>query len=108
MKLLGPTHHARLNEAAAVVYLLFGVLFLLCLVSYNPEDASFNTATSVERPLNLIGRAGAHTADLSLQLLGFGSFAFPVLLLVLAWKWFRSSRIEAPFIKIAGSVMLVL
>jgi hypothetical protein len=108
MKLLGPTRHTRLNEAFAVVYLLFGICFTLSLVSYHPQDPSLNTVALSVRPLNLIGKVGAGVADLSLQLLGFGSFAFPVLLLSLAWKWLRSEPIQAQFIKLFGSAMLIL
>jgi S-DNA-T family DNA segregation ATPase FtsK/SpoIIIE len=108
MKLLGPTRHTRLNEAFAVVYLLLGICFTLSLVSYHPQDPSLNTVALAARPLNLIGKVGAGIADFSLQMLGFGSFAFPVLLMSLAWKWLRSEPIQAQFIKVFGSMMLVL
>ncbi len=107
MKLLGPTRHARLNEGLAVVYLLLGLCFILSLVSYHQQDVSFDTATVAGRPLNLIGKVGSHVADLSLQIIGLASFAIPVLLLALSWKWLRSEPIHSQFVKIAGSVMLV-
>ena len=108
MKLLGPTRHARLNEGIAVVFLLLGLCFILSLVSYHQQDASFDTATAAGRPLNLIGKAGSHIADLTLQFLGLASFAIPVLLLALAWKWLRSEPIGSQLVKVAGALMLVL
>jgi S-DNA-T family DNA segregation ATPase FtsK/SpoIIIE len=108
LKLLGPTRHVRLNEAGAVVFLACGLLFVLSLISYHPQDLSFNTAAAPGRPLNLIGRFGSHLADLSLQSLGLGSFGFPFLLLALAWKWLRSEPIDAQIIKVIGSVVFVL
>jgi S-DNA-T family DNA segregation ATPase FtsK/SpoIIIE len=90
------------------VFLLLGLCFVLSLVSYHQQDISFDTATAAGRPLNLIGRAGSHVADLSLQLLGLASFSIPILLLGLSWKWLRSEPIHSQFIKVAGSVMLVL
>ena len=108
MKLLGPTRHARLNEGMAVVFLLLGLCFILSLVSYHQQDASFDTATAAGRPLNLIGKTGSHVADLTLQLLGLASLSMPILLLALAWKWLRSEPIDSQLVKVAGSVMLVL
>jgi DNA segregation ATPase FtsK/SpoIIIE, S-DNA-T family len=107
MKVLGPTRHSRLNEGLAVVYLLLGLCYVLCLVSYHQQDPSLNTATSTVRPLNLIGRVGAHVADFSLQSLGLAAFAIPVLLVMLSWKWLRSEPIESQFIKVIGACSLV-
>src|SRR5690242_6047491 len=109
MTLLGPTRHPRLNEGTAVVFLLVGLCYILSLVSYHQQDISLNTAIAESvRPQNLIGRAGAHVSDFSLQVLGLGSFGIPVLLLGLAWKWLRSEEIQAQFIKLSGGTMLVL
>jgi DNA segregation ATPase FtsK/SpoIIIE, S-DNA-T family len=108
MKLLGPTRHVRLNEAGALVLLAAGLLFILSLASYHAQDVSFNTATAAVRPLNLIGRFGAHLADMSLQMLGLGAFGFPFLLFVLAWKWLRSEPVESQGIKVFGGILFVL
>ncbi len=107
MKVLGPTRHSRLNEGLAVVYLLLGLCYVLCLVSYHQQDPSLNTATSVVRPLNLIGRVGADVADFSLQSFGLAAFAIPVLLVMLSWKWLRSEPIDSQFIKVVGAVTLI-
>jgi S-DNA-T family DNA segregation ATPase FtsK/SpoIIIE len=90
------------------VFLAVGVALTLSLISYHPNDPSFNTATSTVKPDNLIGRVGAHTADLLFQFLGFGAFLFPLLLLVLAWKWLRSEAIEAQVVKVMGSAVLLV
>ncbi len=108
MKLLGPTRHVRLNEAGALVLLAAGLLFILSLASYHSQDVSFNTATAAIRPVNLIGRFGAHLADLSLQMLGLGAFGFPFLLFMLAWKWLRSEPVESQGVKIFGGMLFVL
>jgi DNA segregation ATPase FtsK/SpoIIIE, S-DNA-T family len=107
MKYLGPTSHARLNEAAAVVFLLTGLFVFFSLVSYHPFDPSWDTASGIAKPANLTGRVGAFTADLFLQAFGLAAYAIPALILLLGWKWVRSSPIEAPTIKTAGSLLLV-
>jgi DNA segregation ATPase FtsK/SpoIIIE, S-DNA-T family len=107
MNFLGPTSRPRLNEAVAVVFLFAGLFLLISLVSFDPFDPSWNTATSVAKPLNLMGRTGAALADLLLQAFGFAAYAIPVLTLLLGWNWVRSAPIHTPLAKLAGSVMLV-
>ena len=108
MNILGPTAVPRLNEVVGVV-LLFAVFFLtLSLVSYYPQDPSWNTASGAATVHNLIGRVGSHIADLCLQSLGLGAFLLPVYLLALAWKWIRSCRIEMQWARLIGVAMFQL
>ena len=107
MNYLGPTARPRLNEAVAVVFLFAGLFLLISLVSYSPFDPSWNTATTVAKPLNLMGRTGAALADLLLQTFGFAAYAIPVLTLLLGWSWVRSAPIHTPWAKLAGSALLV-
>jgi S-DNA-T family DNA segregation ATPase FtsK/SpoIIIE len=90
------------------VFLFAGFFFILCLVSYHPEDPSWNLATSALRAHNLMGVAGSYTADLSFQLLGLSAFSLPALLWLLAWKWIRSDAIPAATVKVIGVVLLFL
>ncbi len=107
MKYLSPTSRPRVNEATGFVFLSAGVLLWLSLVSYHAHDRSWNTA-SAQKAENLIGRVGAHVADLALQGLGLAAFVLPVLLLVLAWKWIRSEQLEAPSVRATGAAMFLL
>lgn len=108
MKLLGPTTHKRLNEALAFLFLFLGLAIMLSLISYSAIDPSWNTATSVVRPSNLMGRFGSHLSDVCFQLFGLSSFVIPALILLLAWKWMQSKPIDAAGIKVAGALMFVL
>jgi DNA segregation ATPase FtsK/SpoIIIE, S-DNA-T family len=108
MKILGPTRFHRLNEAGALVFLFAGLFFSLSLVSYHPQDPSWNSASGALRAHNLTGFAGSYTADLCFQVLGLSAFAIPLLLWMLAWRWVRSAEIQAPVIKVMGSGMLLL
>jgi S-DNA-T family DNA segregation ATPase FtsK/SpoIIIE len=107
MKILGPTRFHRLNEAGALVFLFAGLFFCLSLISYHPQDPSWNSASGALRARNLTGFAGSYTADLCLQVLGLSAFAIPVLLWMLAWRWVRSAEIQAPAIKVFGSGLLL-
>jgi DNA segregation ATPase FtsK/SpoIIIE, S-DNA-T family len=108
MKILGPTRFHRLNEAGALVFLFAGLFFCLSLVSYHPQDPSWNSVSGALRARNLTGFAGSYTADLCLQVLGLSAFAIPVLFWMLAWRWVRSAEIQAPAIKVFGSGLLLL
>src|SRR5229473_3100490 len=107
MKYLGPTTQSRLNEAVALVLLFAGLFVFLGLVSYNPFDPSWNTATGATRVVNLTGRIGAFMSDFLLQALGLGAYAVPVLMLLLSWRWIWSAPIEAPWVKTIGATMLL-
>ncbi|HWY47670.1 MAG TPA: DNA translocase FtsK 4TM domain-containing protein [Bryobacteraceae bacterium] len=108
MKILGPTRFHRLNEAGGLVSLFAGLFFILSLISFHPQDPSWNTASGVAHAHNLTGFAGSYASDLCFQLLGLGAFGIPVLLWMLAWKWVRSQAIQAPWVKIFGSMLLFL
>ncbi len=108
MKILGPTRFHRLNEAGALVFLFAGLFFCLSLISYHPQDPSWNSASGALRAHNLTGFAGSYTADLCLQVLGLSAFAIPLLLWMLAWRWVRSAEIQAPAIKVFGSGLLLV
>ena len=70
----------------AVVFLFAGLFSLISLVSYDPFDPSWNTATFAAKPINLMGRLGAFLADFLLQALGYAAYAIPMLILALGWK----------------------
>ncbi|MCU1336418.1 MAG: translocase FtsK [Bryobacterales bacterium] len=107
MRFLGPTRHARLNEAGAVAFLIAGLFLFFSLISYYPLDASWNTATSGAKPVNLTGLVGAAIADVLLQGFGLGAYVFPILILMLSWRWLRGSEIAAPWARLAGGLAWV-
>ncbi|HEV2687101.1 MAG TPA: DNA translocase FtsK 4TM domain-containing protein [Bryobacteraceae bacterium] len=108
MKLLGPTRFHRLNEAGALVFLAAGLCLTLSLVSYHPQDPSWNSVSGATHAGNLIGLYGSYLSDFFFQLLGFGALGIPVLLWMLAWRWIRSEDIRSPLAKVCGSLLLFL
>jgi S-DNA-T family DNA segregation ATPase FtsK/SpoIIIE len=79
----------RLSELAAVCCALAGLTILLALVSYNPQDPSFDTA-STAHTTNLAGPLGAGWSDLVLQ--GFGIAGFIPSVILLAWSYRLGAR----------------
>ncbi|MDP9055689.1 MAG: DNA translocase FtsK 4TM domain-containing protein, partial [Acidobacteriota bacterium] len=90
------------------VLLAGGILFLLSMASFHPQDPSWNTVAGPVRTNNLVGPVGAHLADLFLQAFGLAAFLLPLLIFALGWKWIRSEAVEAPTIKLLGSTAMVL
>ncbi len=99
--------YSRLTEAAGVVCLILGLLIWLSLISYHPEDPSWNTATKAQ-PKNWIGPAGAHIADLMLQSFGAVAFILPVLLAIVAWQWVRARHLENLKLRAFGALLFCL
>ena len=80
----------RVKEIYAVLFLALGVLLLLSMLSYHPEDPSFNRYLSEPiPPHNLIGVWGSYSADAIFQLLGLAAFLLPLFLFVIAAKFIQ-------------------
>jgi len=103
-----PNANRRLNEALGILLAAPALLLAGSLFSYHPLDPSWNTAASESAIQNLIGPYGAHLADLGLQVFGLPAYLMPFFLLVVAWKRLRSRPIEAPWVRLAGSAVLLL
>ncbi|MBA3441390.1 MAG: DNA translocase FtsK [Pyrinomonadaceae bacterium] len=102
-----PPHNTRRNEIVAIALFAASLLVALALVSYNPNDPSWNSAGQDEIH-NLVGTIGANIAAALFQTFGLAAALVPVLLIVTAWRRFRIKRIHAPLPRVAGLVVLVL
>jgi S-DNA-T family DNA segregation ATPase FtsK/SpoIIIE len=99
--------NTRANEIIAIALIAFALLLGLCLASYNPNDPSWNAAGDAAVH-NWIGAVGANVAAALFQFIGLAAYLLPFLLLAAAWRRFRSSRINAPLMRLIGLVVLVL
>jgi len=76
----GPTMLERLRTVAlallritqGVLLIGLGAMLAAALISYRPEDPSFNSATDVT-PTNIMGTVGAYLSDMLLQGFGFAA-----------------------------------
>jgi DNA segregation ATPase FtsK/SpoIIIE, S-DNA-T family len=106
-----PTEHRRLNEFIGLLLATVAVLIGLSLISFNPDDPSFNIARNpafAGKPANFIGTLGAYIADGFLQMLGFASFLLPVFLGIYAFHWLASRKVEAFASRAAGMLLMTL
>src|SRR5437870_4491427 len=108
---LVPTEHRRLNEFIGLLLATVAVLVGLSLISFNPDDPSFNISrnlTFAGKPANFIGALGAYIADGFLQMLGFASFLLPIFLGIYAFHWLASRKVEAFGARVAGMLLMTL
>jgi DNA segregation ATPase FtsK/SpoIIIE, S-DNA-T family len=102
----GATRHSRLNEIIAVVLLAVSVLIFLCLISYNPSDPTFNTASS-QKVQNWIGVLGANFAELLFSAVGIVAYIFPALLALISWRVFQSESLKPRVSQVVGFSLVV-
>src|SRR5437868_361504 len=106
-----PTKNRRLNELIGFLLFASATLLFLSLVSYSPLDPSFNTASAApdSHPArNWIGVTGALASDVLLQLAGISILLMPVIMALLAARWFRSRPVESPIAKTLGATTLLV
>src|SRR6266849_3316875 len=100
---------SRRNEIVAILLFAVGLLLTLCLVSaaFYPGDPSWNSAgQTVTR--NWAGSIGANVAALLFQSIGIAAYLLPFLLLMAAWRRFRTRSMRAPFFRLLGLLLLLL
>lgn len=65
------------NRVQSALLMLVGCFTILLLVTYNPDDPSFNSVTG-KYPSNLLGYFGCYLADIFYQFFGIASFILPI------------------------------
>ncbi|MCL5124661.1 MAG: DNA translocase FtsK [Deltaproteobacteria bacterium] len=90
------SHPAKLgrNELKAIIWFACSVFLLLCLVSYDPKDPSFNVVTTRSYTHNLCGLFGSHLADALAQIVGVCSLVIPLFLVMMAIRCFNQTIVK--------------
>ena len=94
----------RLIEISGGIVSLVGLLLLLSLLSYSPEDPNF-IFPSDTKINNLLGFQGSYTSDLILQSLGLIAFLIPITFIITGINIFRKKEI---FILIESSFYIII
>jgi S-DNA-T family DNA segregation ATPase FtsK/SpoIIIE len=83
-----------------------GLLLLLSLASYRPQDASLHTSTAEGTAVrNLIGPVGAFSADLLYQGLGWVAYLVPLILFVVGTRLLLARPFDRPWAKAVGTAI---
>ena len=105
---ISPTSNPRLNEPIGFILLTIAVAAILGLISYRPQDPSWNAANAEGSALNLVGGPGAWFADLTFQWLGLAAWLIPAYVAALGWIWIRSADRPQPYVRIVGAVLFLM
>src|SRR5687767_2948286 len=103
MRAAGSTLSRRLSETVGVALFASALIWLIALASYEPTDPVWFFSTESGAPANFVGRVGAFLAELSFQLLGYGSYLLPAVVAVAGWHYFWCRPMEAVYTKISGA-----
>ncbi|HEY0429221.1 MAG TPA: DNA translocase FtsK [Pyrinomonadaceae bacterium] len=103
-------NQTRINEIIGIVLLAVTVLTFLCLVSYSPNDRSFNSTglSPTAKTQNWIGPFGANFAELLVTVVGYTAYLLPAMLVLIAWRFFRSARLTISFGRLVGYVLFIV
>jgi S-DNA-T family DNA segregation ATPase FtsK/SpoIIIE len=99
--------NSRANEIIAIILAALAVLVFLCLFSYNPNDPTFNTASS-QKTQNWIGIVGANFAEVLISLIGYAAYLLPFLTLIMVWRIFRAKDLRISLVQVFGYILLIV
>lgn len=91
------------NRLQSIILMALGCLFVLLLITYTPDDPSFNAVTD-KYPSNLLGYLGSYIADICYQTFGLSSFVIPFC--CISWSISRW-HLQTQLISIRLSIMLL-
>lgn len=106
--------HRIMREGALISAFLLGVVLLVALLSYSPQDPGFTTTGSGAPVENAIGHMGAWLADVLLHMFGYFAYIFPLALGFKVFTLFRDASRNREFswlvvsLKVMGIVLLVI
>lgn len=97
----------RLNEIYSVMLFAAAVLMLLSLVSYSPQDFSFNVYPPSYKIHNFAGKTGAYFAFIAFFILGKTSFLLPFITGLWAVGKYLGRASQNVYIKTITTVILL-
>ena len=100
--------HNLIRDFFGVVALAFTVFGFMALMTYSPNDPSFNKIIAGGDVVNSTGMVGAYFSDGLARVFGSGSFFFPVITAFLGWALIRGKDFHNwPLILGSGILFLV-
>jgi S-DNA-T family DNA segregation ATPase FtsK/SpoIIIE len=108
MSLLTRIKTNRRAEILGFALLSAAVLIFFSLTSYNPLDTPAYTSAPNSPVRNIVGIVGAYTAEALLFSFGIGAYFLPLILLIWAWRIFRSKLGKEIYIKLLGLAMMLI
>ncbi len=88
------------NMVIGLFWILFSIILLISILSYDENDNSFNSISTNENINNYLGSFGSHLADLSIQFFGLSSFLFVGIFFILGFKTIFNKKVYNKYQKI--------
>ncbi len=83
------------SESIFILLLTLGVVFLISLVTYAPEEDPWTGGAQLIKPvINSAGMFGAYLSDISIGVLGYVSYIIPIALIWLGYNFHRDANKE--------------
>ncbi len=102
------TVNTLIRDFFGVVALAFTVFSLMALITFSPDDTSFNKSVTGSNVENSVGMIGAYFSGGLASMFGSGSFFFPVITVFLSWALVRGKGFyNLPLILSSGLLFLV-
>ena len=97
-----PISNEKKNEIIGIIILAFTIILTASLLSYDPNDLPFNSYPPNAEVSNYVGIIGAHLADYTAKMFGWGALFLPFIFIYYGLHRFRGEPIERKYIKLAG------
>ncbi len=102
------TAHILIRDFFGVVALAFTIFGMMALMTFSPDDMSFNKSITGTNVANSVGMVGAYFSDGLVRVFGSGSFFFPVITTFLSWTLLRGKDFHnLPLILSSGILFLI-
>ena len=99
-------NQTHINEIVAIVLLAIAILTFLSLVSFTPADLPPNSI-GIGKKQNWIGFVGVYIANFLFSSIGSIAYLIPALLVLAAWRYFRTEKIFVSFIRVIGYLLFI-
>lgn len=95
------------RDVSGILLVLISVFIILSLLSYNPDDPSWASVSTVNKKVqNYGGKVGASLSEALLQFLGLSSLVLPLALVFLGFQSFLPKK-KGGFLSKAGESFLI-
>ena len=96
------------QDVIAIGFLGLGLFLALALISYNPQDPSFNSLGQGLKSLNYCGIVGSFLADLLYQFFGLAAWVLVASFAKIAWASFRGESLDIRNIRFVWALLLIV
>ena len=96
------------RDIKGIVFLGLGIFIGLALISFSPQDPSFNSIGQSKTVLNFCGYAGSFLADLLYQFFGFSAWLIVAGLFKISYNSFQGDEVNLKTVGLAWGAVLML